>query len=767
MPITGKTIPHSRQPLYFKSLKELDNWSAGGASNRYDGIVKYQSRRPGVESLNRGKLLVCHDYKGGYTESPFARSYTFNFWPTCDTFIYFSHHRVTIPPPGWISAAHRQGVKMLGTLIFEGGGEEDCLRLLVGKMPTSKTGQVGQSATCLTLPLSPHYARVLADLARERGFDGYLLNFECPLAGGVEQTRALAAWITLLHSEILEKVGPHGETLWYDSVVINGRLAWQDRLNSYNLPFFLSSSGFFSNYTWRPNYPALTAQYFLSLDPALVGNTAESYSHRTSKTVRDIYIGVDVWGRGQHGGGGLGCYKAISHISPETLGLSVALFGQAWTWESEQDKPGWTWDSWWEYESKLWVGPVDGRVEVPEAPRRQGEPDCLHGPFVPLSSFFQQLPPPDPSQIRFHTTFCPGTGLAWFVDGKNVYTSPGGWTDVDKQTSVGDMLWPRPKLFWEDEREDVIPNVLSAFCMDDAWNGGNSIRIKIFAPGSNDELAAYRPLWLPIQSLSIAPRKPYKASLIYKVDDDPASGLEIEFALAVRTLSGSTDDFVCNIVSATTEELSEGWNKLSIEFNTSTSDEVSSPPSHVVIGLVVAMLTEEPSEPVKLSILLGQLNASPSLPQSYSEEDPVILWADFTPTPSTSEDVTPARFSGTLTWEVAACFPPLTSLNITTPEDPISAWNTQPTINWFPSYIYFNIYALPFTDQWNVGPVEQAVWIGTSGWDGQKNGFDVLPENLPMSVPADNIKIRFFVQGVNDRGEVLKWGKCAFIDVSA
>jgi len=28
----------------------------------------------------------------------------------------FSHHRVTAPPPGWINAAHRQGVKILGVL---------------------------------------------------------------------------------------------------------------------------------------------------------------------------------------------------------------------------------------------------------------------------------------------------------------------------------------------------------------------------------------------------------------------------------------------------------------------------------------------------------------------------------------------------------------------------------------------------------------------------------------------------------------------------
>jgi mannosyl-glycoprotein endo-beta-N-acetylglucosaminidase len=93
---------------------------------------------------------------------------------------------------------------------------------VVGKMPLSKTGQVNESASSLTLPLSAHYARVLAELARERGFDGYLLNVECSLVGGVEQTRAVAAWITLLHTEILARVGAHGETHWF--VVSNSRL---------------------------------------------------------------------------------------------------------------------------------------------------------------------------------------------------------------------------------------------------------------------------------------------------------------------------------------------------------------------------------------------------------------------------------------------------------------------------------------------------------------------------------------------------------------
>ena len=75
----------------------------------------------------------------------------------------------------------------------------------------------------------------------------------------------------------------------------------------------------------------------MSLGETLVGNTPESHSQHTPKTLQDIYMGIDVWGRGQHGGGGFGSYKALDHIAPESLGLSVALFGQAWSWESEQD----------------------------------------------------------------------------------------------------------------------------------------------------------------------------------------------------------------------------------------------------------------------------------------------------------------------------------------------------------------------------------------------------------------------------------------------
>ena len=107
-----------------------------------------------------------------------------------------------------------QGADELVRRIFEHAeSEPDCLRLLVGALPSAKTGPARQSAS-VTLPVSPHYARLLADLAYQRGFDGYLLNFEFPLRGGVEQTRALTMWIALLTKELKNRVGQHAEAIW-------------------------------------------------------------------------------------------------------------------------------------------------------------------------------------------------------------------------------------------------------------------------------------------------------------------------------------------------------------------------------------------------------------------------------------------------------------------------------------------------------------------------------------------------------------------------
>ena len=58
MPILGDSVPPSVQPLYFKSLIELDKWTPGQA-DRYDGVLKFKPRGSDSSSeKSRGKLLV-------------------------------------------------------------------------------------------------------------------------------------------------------------------------------------------------------------------------------------------------------------------------------------------------------------------------------------------------------------------------------------------------------------------------------------------------------------------------------------------------------------------------------------------------------------------------------------------------------------------------------------------------------------------------------------------------------------------------------------
>lgn len=116
-----------------------------------------------------------------------------------------------------LSSPNRLGAISPPVRIFEHQeSAADCLRLLFGKLPASKTGSAAPSSENRNIPISPHYARLLADLARERGFDGYLLNFEWHLQadGGVGHARALAAWIALLQAELKSKVGAHAEVIW-------------------------------------------------------------------------------------------------------------------------------------------------------------------------------------------------------------------------------------------------------------------------------------------------------------------------------------------------------------------------------------------------------------------------------------------------------------------------------------------------------------------------------------------------------------------------
>ncbi|GJQ08913.1 hypothetical protein GpartN1_g704.t1 [Galdieria partita] len=231
-----------------------------------------------------------------------------NYWQTeekllffdignVDIFVYFSHHRVTIPPVCWVESAHRHGTLVLGTFIVE--WEEACRELVLAVMEESQRNRV---------------ARQLVHIAKTFGFEGWLFNFEIHLPS--RQYVALIGDLLKQTCDMMkDEIGPHAMVLWYDAVTIEGRLRWQNRLNEQNYYFFERCDGIFTNYHWHPNDVWLSQ----------LASNGRQY---------DVYTGIDVFGRGTFGGGGYRSYVAAQVA--KQMGTSVALFAFGWTCESEE-----------------------------------------------------------------------------------------------------------------------------------------------------------------------------------------------------------------------------------------------------------------------------------------------------------------------------------------------------------------------------------------------------------------------------------------------
>jgi len=317
-------------------------------------------------------LLSCHDYKGGYHPDESAQGqfpappgpiYSAAHLHLIDTFVYFSHHLVSIPPSPWINTLHRNGVRVLGTFIVEGSTGSAALSRLLDK------GSEGEYI----------YATQLALIAETYGFDGWLMNIEASFPRENLVPGELEAFLKELRSAVRELV-PGGLVIWYDALTVRNQVDWQNGLTQLNAPFFKVTDGLFTNYGWRKRE---------------LGNTKAMAN--TMNRVSDIYTGIDCFGRGSLGGGGFGVGEALSLI--RDAGTSAALFAPGWTYENFGGK---------DFESidrKFWVG--DGS-------------DIESNSVKPISYFASGKTCGGPE--FFFTNFNRALGNGWWVNGVVCFT---------------------------------------------------------------------------------------------------------------------------------------------------------------------------------------------------------------------------------------------------------------------------------------------------------------------------------------------------------
>lgn len=487
------------------------------------------------------------------------------------------------------------------------------------------------------------------------------------------------------------------------------------------------------------------AQYFKNLH---LSNTLASKAHpAASKTLQSVYSGVDVWpNRGQYGNSGFCCYRAITYTAP--LGFSTAIFGPGWTWEWATETPAQNWNYWWDNERRLWLGPLEPGEIIPV-------PASPEGPFKPITAFFQVLPPPDPSNFVFYTSFSPGVAYSWFVEGRKVLDTKDGWTDIDKQSSIGNLVWPWPVPSWQGaEREEAPPTGSTALDMADGYNGGNTLKLTLTYTGKKSDDS--RSIWLPVQSLAVTTGEPFEARVVYKTT--AGNDVYLHPHIHVKSVSDEKSDSAALTVSkASVFDLPQGWTQQIINFTSTSTQSIAS----VAIGFDVGIRSKDPSVKVIFSISLGQLAVYPtSPPESVSVGTPSVTGAKFTLASHTAVDAV----EGVLAWHTTSAFGPIDA-QVDDKESTTPAWLFQDTPAYrFPRFLYFNIYAAPLDLDCpvDVDPAI-AVFIGTTGLDGRANRFYVDQPCFPSGW-VKQAGVRFYVQGVTDRGEVLPWERCATVD---
>ncbi|KAK6227747.1 Glycoside hydrolase [Theobroma cacao] len=302
-----------------KTLEDLDSGSYF-TSFHYPFNKSSVPFPPNSGLAQRPRILVCHDMQGNYLDDKWVQggdnsgAYAIWHWYLIDVFVYFSHYLVSLPPPCWTNTAHRHGVKVLGTFITElDEGKAICRKLLSTKESAQK------------------YAERLAELAVALGFDGWLLNVEVELeVGQIPYLKEFISHLTqTMHSSL-----PGSLVIWYDSVTVDGDLTWQNQLNEKNKPFFDICDGIFMNYTWKEDYPKLS------------GTVAGDRKF-------DVYMGIDVFGRGTYGGGQWTTNAALDVIKKDDV--SAAIFAPGWVYEKKQAPDFQTAQNrWWDLVEKSW-----------------------------------------------------------------------------------------------------------------------------------------------------------------------------------------------------------------------------------------------------------------------------------------------------------------------------------------------------------------------------------------------------------------------------
>ncbi|CAK1362274.1 Cytosolic endo-beta-N-acetylglucosaminidase [Cercospora beticola] len=359
---------------YFGTFDELLAWTPDDA----DALQKSNTpllQRAESDSDHGAKVMLIHDYQGGYNDYESCQGqvvpkeqYSCNHLQFVETFVYFSHRLVSVPPPTWTNTCHRNGVIVLGTFIVE-PGSNDVEYIL----------QQDESGSFWV-------ARKLANMAKCYGFDGWLINIETPFPLLSWSAAKLEGFLRQLRDEL----GVNSKVVWYDALTTLNFIWYQNTLNYMNLQFAIAAGSMLTNYKWDPE----------------LAQSGKARALESDLGLDNLYFGIDVWAQNYQQdrkhrrvtwprlfGGGTGTGLGVQVL--QELGLNAGLFAPGWSYEHFSDHNS-------AVEGAIWKGtPLPEDLACDCDPQRPHDtaPYQQHGVVEYAKAF------PAGSSTFFHTNF--------------------------------------------------------------------------------------------------------------------------------------------------------------------------------------------------------------------------------------------------------------------------------------------------------------------------------------------------------------------------
>ncbi|WP_367138349.1 MULTISPECIES: endo-beta-N-acetylglucosaminidase [Streptomyces] len=402
--------------------------------------------------------------------APTADFYALTHWAYLDELVFWGGSSgeglVLAPNAPVVDAAHRNGVPVLGTVFLPPaayGGQLQWTRDLVRRGPDGG------------FPLADQLVRV----ARAYGFDGWFVNAET--GGGDARLGAdMRDFVAYLRAQGTARGKAREAGLrvtWYDAMVASGGIAWQNRLNDRNAPFFRAASSMFLNFNW--DRAGLVSS----------GDLARSMG----RGPYELWAGIDVEARGWD------TSVDWDAVVP-AAGPHVASYGFY--------RPEWTWTSlpagargpaaFHARDDRFWSGQ---RLD-PAAPEA--------GPWRPPAASVADRS--TLTALPFATTFNTGHGLGWYEKGRR--TGESAWNHLGLQDRLPGRRWvirtagPRPAV---------------GFDFDDAWRGGSSLLVSGALAG-------------PVEVGLYEARLPFSEATVVELahrTDPGSAAMRVELAVAV------------------------------------------------------------------------------------------------------------------------------------------------------------------------------------------------------------------------------------------